>query len=155
MVKEITQSNCFLVTGACWGVAREVAKAAKNELVLTFSPGSDLKEHLKYYKYPSFSSNCLPIFTGLGLEGRNVIMVRSSDALIFVSGRVGTLIEFSMAYQLGKVIGILKGTGGITDEIRKIVKMCQKETGAKILSDKDPSRLVRKIINALKKRENL
>lgn len=155
LVKEITRHNCLLITGACWAVALEVAKAAKNKLILAFSPGANYKEHLEYFKYPPLFSNCISIFTGMGREGRNVIMVRTCDALIFVSGRVGTLIEFSQAYQLGKVIGVLEGTGGITDRLREIIRMCQKETGAEVLYDKNPARLVRKVIYALNKREKL
>lgn len=155
LVEEIVKNNCLLVTGACWAVALEAAKAAKNEPVLVFSPGADLKEHLEHFKYPPLPSNCIPIFSGMGREGRNVVMIRSCDALIFVSGRVGTLIEFSLAYQLGKVIGVLEGTGGITNRIKEIIKMCKKDTGAEIIYDTDPYRLVKKIINVLKQRENL
>ncbi len=155
LAEEIVKNDCFLVTGACWAVAQEAAKAAKNGLVLAFSPGADLKEHLEYYKYPPLPSNCIPIFVGCGKEGRVITMVRSCDALIFVAGRVGTLIEFSTAYQLEKVIGVLEGTGKITDKIKEIVRMCKKETGAKVLYDKDPSRLAKKVIYAIRKRENL
>lgn len=149
LAKEIVKNNCLLVTGACWAVALEAAKAVKNEPVLAFSPGANLEEHLKYFKYPPLPSNCIPVFSGMGREGRNVIMVRTCDALVFVSGRVGTLIEFSMGYQLGKVIGVLEGTSGITDKIRQIIKVCKKDTGAKVIYSKDPVKLVKKIIRAL------
>lgn len=44
--------------------------------------------------------------TGLG-EGRNVIIVRASDALIAIGGGYGTLSEISLAMKMGKpVIGL-------------------------------------------------
>lgn len=152
--KEIVKQNCILVTGACWAAALEASLGAEEEngLVLAFSPGATLKEHLEYFKYPPLPSSCIPIFTGCGKEGRNVISIRTCDAVILISGRIGTLNEFSIAYQLGKVIGVLENTGGISDKIRDIIKACKKDTGAEIIYHKDPKTLVRKVINVLGKR---
>ena len=48
----------------------------------------------------------IPVATGLGI-GRNVIIVRTADALIAVGGAYGTLSEIAFALQLGKpVVGI-------------------------------------------------
>ena len=59
----------------------------------------DKKEHANPYID-------IPIATGLGI-GRNIIIARTSDALIAVSGEYGTLSEIAFALQLGKpVIGI-------------------------------------------------
>ncbi len=48
----------------------------------------------------------IPIATGFG-EGRNVIIVRTADALIAVGGEYGTLSEMAFALKMGKpVIGL-------------------------------------------------
>jgi uncharacterized protein (TIGR00725 family) len=48
----------------------------------------------------------IPVATGLGI-GRNVIIVRTADALIAVGGAYGTLSEIAFALQIGKpVVGI-------------------------------------------------
>jgi uncharacterized protein (TIGR00725 family) len=48
----------------------------------------------------------IPVTTGLS-HARNVIVVRSADAVIAVSGEYGTLSEIAIALKLGKpVIGI-------------------------------------------------
>jgi hypothetical protein len=48
----------------------------------------------------------IPVATGLGLA-RNVLVVRSSQALIAIEGRYGTLSEIAFALQLGvPVIGL-------------------------------------------------
>jgi len=78
--------------------------------------------------------------------GREVVNIRSSDIVIIVGGRSGTLGEFSIAFDEGKLIGILEGTGGITSEIRDIVKIVKKRTGARIIYGKDPHELVRNLL---------
>jgi hypothetical protein len=59
------------------------------------------------------------------------------------------LNEFTIAYDEGKIIGILERTGGISDHLRKIIRICNKETGAKILYDSDPKKLVEKVLGVL------
>jgi predicted Rossmann-fold nucleotide-binding protein len=46
--------------------------------------------------------------------GREVVNIRSSDIVLIVGGRSGTLGEFSIAYDEGELIGVLLDTGGIT-----------------------------------------
>jgi len=48
----------------------------------------------------------VPIVTGMD-QARNVILVRSSDAVIAVGGRYGTLSEIALALKLGRpVVGL-------------------------------------------------
>ena len=48
----------------------------------------------------------IPVATGMGI-GRNVIIIRSVDAVIAIDGKYGTLSEIAYALQLGKpVIGL-------------------------------------------------
>jgi len=48
----------------------------------------------------------IPVITGLS-HARNIIIVRSADAVIAISGEYGTLSEIAIALKLGKpVIGI-------------------------------------------------
>ncbi len=48
----------------------------------------------------------IPIATGFS-EGRNVIIVRTADALIAVGGEYGTLSEIAFALKMGKqVVGL-------------------------------------------------
>jgi predicted Rossmann-fold nucleotide-binding protein len=78
--------------------------------------------------------------------GREVVNIRSSDIVIIIGGRSGTLGEFSIAYDEGKLIGVLLGTGGITSEIKNIIKIVRKRTCAKIIYRVDPHKLVRKLL---------
>jgi hypothetical protein len=54
----------------------------------------------------------------------------------------GTLGELAIAYDEGRLIGVLTGTGGITVMVEEIFRICQKDTGACLLYDDDPPRLI-------------
>jgi hypothetical protein len=63
---------------------------------------------------------------------------------------MGTLNELSIAYDEGKVIGVLEETGGIADHIREIVSFCNKPTASAIVYDRDPLNLVAKCLERWK-----
>jgi uncharacterized protein (TIGR00725 family) len=88
------------------------------------------------------------IYTGFGLKGRNVVLVRSCDVVIFISGSIGSLNEFTIAYDEGKVIGCLTGTGGVADEVERLAKTFSKKTKSRILYDDDPVKLIEKCLSA-------
>ncbi len=144
----IAEEGCITVTGACPGLPLESAKGASSAggLVVGISPGLSEWEHVNKYHSPVLHHDVL-IFTGSGLMGREVVNIRSSDIVIIIGGRSGTLGEFSIAYDEGKLIGVLQGTGGITSEIKNIVRIVKKRTGSKVIYDVDPARLVRELIS--------
>ena len=86
------------------------------------------------------------IFTGLGLMGRELINIHSSDMVIVVSGRSGTLGEFAIAYEEGKLIGVLTGTGGITTALPVLEVNLNKRTGAEVMYESDPEALVDRLL---------
>jgi hypothetical protein len=143
----IAEEGCITVTGACPGLPLESARGAQSAggLVVGISPGLSEWEHVHKYRSPVAWHDIL-IFTGSGLMGREVVNIRSSDIVVIAGGRSGTLGEFSIAYDEGKLIGVLEGTGGITSEIKTIVSIIRKKTGAKVIYDADPQNLVRKLI---------
>ena len=84
--------------------------------------------------------------------GREIENIRSCDVVIFAGGRSGTLGEFAIAYDEGKVIGVLEETGGITEHIDDIVGMVNKQTGATVCYDSDPEKLLDKLENIYQER---
>jgi uncharacterized protein (TIGR00725 family) len=144
----IAQNGCITVTGACPGLPLQAAKGAHEAggIVIGISPALSEWEHVNKYDSPLEYHDVL-IFTGSGLMGREVINIRSSDTVIIIGGRSGTLGEFSIAYDEGKLIGVLTGTGGITSEIKSTVKIIKKRTGAEIIYDSDPRILVKKLLD--------
>jgi P-type Ca2+ transporter type 2C len=137
--RAIAEGGCCLLTGACPGLPHEAvlgAKAAGGH-VIGISPAVSLKEHLETFGSPYQEYDVL-IFTGLGLMGRELINIRSCDIVIVVGGRSGTLGEFSIAYEEGKLIGVLTGTGGITAALPELETALGKKTGAEVIYEVNP-----------------
>ena len=63
--------------------------------------------------------------------------------MILVAGGIGTLNEFTIAYDEGKVIGLLQGTGGAADLAQTLLDTLPvRATGAVVIADPDPEQLV-------------
>jgi hypothetical protein len=84
--------------------------------------------------------------------GRDLYLVQSSDAVITVGGRFGSLHEFTSALEARKPCGILLGSGGTADEIPKLMETLEPPHGSIVIYDDDPARLVQKILAALEER---
>ena len=142
-----------LITGACPGIPYEAVVGCKRAggITVGVSPALNLHEHTTRYKSPSAGFDVM-IYSGDGLMGREVTAVRSCDIVIFAGGRSGTLGEFAIAYDEGKTIGVLTGTGGISDHIAEIVALVKKETGAVVVLDDRPVRLLRRAVRAHRER---
>jgi hypothetical protein len=84
----------------------------------------------------------LIVYTGFGLKGRNVVLVRTCDIVLFIAGSMGSLNEFTIAHDEGKVIGCLTGTGGVADEADYLLAKFSKETGARVFQSEDPAQLI-------------
>ncbi len=147
MGQVIARRGCTLVTGACPGLPHEAVRGAKsaNGIVVGISPALNFEEHAIKYRSPYEGYDAL-IYTGSGLMGREIENIRSCDLVIFMGGRSGTLGEFAIAYDEGKVIGILRGTGGISDHMETIVELVQKDTGAHVLYSREPEDLLDKLL---------
>src|SRR5512137_2651912 len=139
----IAKRGYVLITGACPGLPHEAVKGAKEAggIVVGVSPALNLEEHVNVYRSPTRGYDAI-IYTGSGLMGREIENIRSCDVVVFAGGRSGTLGEFAIAYDEAKVIGILEGTGGITDHLETIVSFIRKETGAVMISSPDPADLL-------------
>src|SRR6266481_3589691 len=146
----IAKNECILVTGATTGLPDLVAKAVRSYggLSLGISPASNRKEHLERYGLPDDGADVI-IYTGFGYKGRNVINVRSADIVIIFGGATGTLNEFTIAYDEGKIIGVLEGSGGVADHIREVIQFCKKPTQGLVVFDKDPEKIVERCLEAL------
>ena len=144
--REIARRGWILITGACPGLPHEAILGAKEESGITIgiSPALNFEEHALRYKSPYRAYDAI-IYTGSGLMGREIENIRSCDFVILMGGRSGTLGEFAIAYDEGKVIGVLLGTGGIADHIQEILGFIRKDTGAHVVTDTEPKALMDKL----------
>jgi len=97
---EIARNGAALVCGGMTGVMESACKGARREGGLTIGIiPSDSKNDANPFVQ-------IPIVTGMGM-GRNVMLVKTADAIIAVGGEFGTLSEIAHALNIGKkVIGL-------------------------------------------------
>lgn len=146
----VASREVVLLTGATTGSVYAVGKAARDAgaLHIGISPAHDAAEHVEKYGLPTDACDAI-IYTGFGLKGRNVVLVRSCDIVLIFGGGMGSLNEFTIAYDEGKIIGCLTGSGGVADEIERLVNVVQKPSKARLFYDNDPRKLLHKCLAAL------
>ncbi len=149
--KEIIRQDGIIITGATTGAPCWAAMGAKEEkgFSVGISPAGSERDHINRYKLPLEHFD-LMLYTNFRYPGRNLWLTAVSDGVIIICGRVGTLNEFTTAFEKNKPIGILEGSGGIADMVRDLIPKLHRGKG-KIVYDKDPKKLVEKLIKLIKK----
>ena len=149
--KEVIKQGGVLLTGATTGAPYFAAQGAKSVrgMSIGFSPATSEKEHIKTYRLPTDYFDLI-IYTGFDYVGRNLILTKAADGVIIICGRTGTLNEFTVAFESKIPIGILQDSGGTADLIDEVLKRGYRPK-TKIVYDKDPKKLVQKLINLVKK----
>jgi uncharacterized protein (TIGR00725 family) len=151
--KAIAIAGKTITTGATVGLPWYAAQGAfsvkdREGVSVGFSPARSFREHVTVYKLPTVEFDYIN-FTGMAYVGRNIHLVRSSDAVISVGGRMGSLHEFATAIESRKVIGVLLGSGGLADFIPTLLQNVEAPDVKNIIYDTDPVRLVNEVIKAL------
>ncbi|MDO8514264.1 MAG: hypothetical protein Q7S50_01850 [bacterium] len=149
--REIAKHGGIITTGATTGFPMYAAMGAKDEcgFSIGFSPASTEREHVETYRLPLDFMDVV-LYTGFGYSGRDLLLVRSSDAIIVGCGRIGTLNEFAVAFEDRRPIGILEGTWE-TDEILKHIIDAANRPNEKIVFDSDPKAMVERLIEMVTK----
>lgn len=126
--KAIASRAGIVISGGLGGVMEASCKGAREGggFAIGIIPSDDASQSNEYCS--------IVIATGFG-HARNFPIVYSADAVIIVGGGAGTLIEAAAAYQKGKPIIAVAGTGGVADgwigrylDDRKVVKIVGAET---------------------------
>ena len=149
--RQIVKQGAVLVTGATTGIPYWAAVGAKKAggISIGFSPAATEKAHLKVYRLPIDMFDVI-VYTGFNYAGRNLLLTRASDGLIVICGRIGTLNEFTIAFEDEKPIGVLEGSGGTADRIDSLFEGGYRGP-KKIVTLSDPVKLVRETIKLIKK----
>lgn len=149
----IAEHGMVVVTGATTGAPYWAAKGAKRAggFVIGISPAASKLQHVNTYRLP-VDYHDLIIYTGFGYSGRNLLLTRASDAIITLCGRIGTLNEFTNAFEDEKPQGVLVGSGGTTDMIKEILERAHRGFG-KVVFESDPEVLLEKVIALIQEEE--
>jgi uncharacterized protein (TIGR00725 family) len=121
----LAKAGHSLLTGATIGLpnyAAEAYKAAGGKMSVGISPAASKVEHVMKYRLPTEAYDCI-LYTGLHYVGRDTLLIISSDAVISIGGRLGTLHEFTVAMETEKPIGFLQGAGGISQEVQTLMSL--------------------------------
>ncbi len=146
----IAKSGHIVTTGATVGLPLYAARSAKMNggKSIGFSPAASLREHVHKYRLPIGFYDFVN-FTGMHYVGRDVFLVQSSDAVITIGGRFGSMHEFTTALESRMPCGVLLGSGGAADLIPDLIKQLQAPNEKLVLFDDDPERLVARVIKLL------
>lgn len=149
--REVVRQKAILINGATTGFPLWAAIGAKEEggFCIGLSPAVSERDHVEKYKLPVDYMDMI-VYTGFDYSGRNLLMTRSADAVIVGCGRMGTLNEFTIAFEDKKPIGVLEDAGGTTDMIKEIIERAHRGSG-KVIFDSDPKKLVSRLIELIKK----
>jgi uncharacterized protein (TIGR00725 family) len=146
----IARRGHVVTTGATVGLPYYGAKGAVENggMSIGFSPARSLREHLRKYRLPINVFDYIN-YTGMSYVGRDQYLVQSSDAVITVGGRFGSLHEFVTALEAHKVCGVLLGSGGSADVIESLLKVIDPHMAKNVLFDENPEALVEKVVSVL------
>lgn len=149
--REIARQGAIIVTGATTGFPLWSAIGAKEEggQSIGFSPAASEREHIEAYRLPIDYMDLI-VYTGFGYSGRDLILTRSSDAVMFGCGRIGTIHEFTIAFEDNKAIGILQGEW-LMDETFQLILERSNRGHEKVFFGTDPKALVAQVIEQVKK----
>jgi uncharacterized protein (TIGR00725 family) len=151
--KAIADAGQTILTGATVGLPYFAAMSATKAggKSIGFSPAVSLREHFRKYRLP-FNGYDFINFTGMNYVGRDLYLVQSSDAVITIGGRFGSLHEFTSALESKKPCGVLLHSGGTADLIPMLMEQLDPPRRDLVVYSSDPIELVQKIIKLLDER---
>lgn len=146
----IARRGHVTTTGATVGLPFYAAKGAKDAggMSIGFSPASGIRDHLRRYRLPREYFDFIN-FTGMNYVGRDTHLIQSSDAIITVGGRFGSLHEFVTAIEAHKPCGILIGSEGAADIIPELMKVLDAPREHLVIYDENPENLINRIVSIL------
>jgi uncharacterized protein (TIGR00725 family) len=148
--REIARQGAILVTGATTGFPLWAAMGCKEAggMSLGLSPAETEYEHVAEYGLPLDYLDLI-IYTGQGYPGRDILLTRTTDAIVIGPGRVGTFHEFTVGFEDNKPMGILEGPWSTDELIKEILKEAHRPND-KVIFDPDPAKLVSRLIEMAK-----
>lgn len=150
----IAEAGHTLLTGATIGlpnIASQSYKKAHGPMSLGISPASSKIEHVMKYRLPTESYDAI-LYSGLHYIGRDVLLINSSDAVLSIGGRIGTLHEFTIALETKTPIGFVEGGGGVSAEIMDILHAAGRKPGDDVIFGETAEKVLSELVKILDER---
>jgi len=151
--KSLAKAGHVLLSGATTGLPEHTAMAYKKaggKASLGISPAATKVEHVLKYRLPVEHYDVI-LYTGLHYIGRDALLINSSDAVVSIGGRLGTLHEFTIAMETHTPVALLQGAGGVSVEIEDLLKILPNAHPELVIVDTDPDKLIAKLTQMLDK----
>jgi len=149
--EEIAKRGHIFINGACPGLPNDALLAAQENGGWTIGISPAFSEYQHVHEYLSPHDHDILIYTGLGFMERDIINIRSADGVVIIGGGIGTLNEFTIAYDEGRPTAIVTNSGGISNAIPHIVEeLCLREMPPNMVFDDDPKALLDKLEIAIR-----
>lgn len=151
----------ILITGACPGLPYAVIEEAAPSGIEIWGFSSSRDLEAQRHEYPADSTDIYAKIIYVPQDFpyaddprickkyRNISSTAVCDAAVFISGRWGTLNEFTDVIDFREPAAVLTGTGGVADELPGLTKRVRKEGQGAVLFDDDPGQLIRKLLQEL------
>lgn len=149
--REIARRGYIFINGACPGLPHDALLGSREGggFSLGISPAFSEFAHVNEYHSPL--DNDMMIYTGKGFMERDIVNIRSSDAIVIIGGGIGTLNELTIAYDEGRPLGVLIHTGGISDSVPHIIQdLCKRTMPPNLVFDATPNGLLDKLEVAIR-----
>lgn len=152
--REIVRQGGILVTGATTGFPLWAAMGAKEEggISVGLSPASNEKEHVETYGLPLDYMDII-IYTGFGYSGRNLLLTRASDGVVVGCGRIGTVNEFTIAFEDHKPLGVLRGPWEMDEVLEDMLEKSHRKEEGTVIFNESPKELVAKLISVIQEKK--
>ncbi len=151
---EVARQGGGLGSGATTGSPLWASRGEKEAggFCVGISPAKGEEEHVQTYGLPLDYQDII-IYTGFLYSGRDLLFTRTCDAMIIGPGRIGTIHEFTIAFEDNKPIGIMHTDDSKTDDVIKFLvnESHRKDDNKKVFFENDPKTLVAKLIELAKK----
>ncbi|MDO8604456.1 MAG: hypothetical protein Q7K40_03625 [bacterium] len=148
--REVVRQGGILVTGATTGFPLWAAMGAKElgGVSIGLSPAASEREHVETYGLPLDYLDII-VYTGFGYSGRNLLLTRASDAVIVGCGRIGTVNEFTIAFEDHKPIGVLRGPWEMDEVLEQMLEKSHRKEEGTVLFNESPKDLVANLISVV------
>lgn len=158
--RAIADAGCSAVTGACSGLPYIAAAAAAHrgaavegfspvsnaEEQRQFTPGDDLGIYSRLHFLPSLFADADLV---VAKKYRNVASTAHCHAGVVIAGGWGTLHEICSLVAFGKPVGVLEGSGGVADNLRRLAADIGGVDERNMIFDSNPNALVRRVVDRL------
>jgi predicted Rossmann-fold nucleotide-binding protein len=127
----LAKNKITVLTGGCIGLPSLVAKSAFENGSETIAYYPDISEKELVSNQAIHNNDLSGVYSEQkfyeGFTQRSIEMIKEADAALVFNGRLGTLSEFTVGVEEGLPTGVIEGSGGVSDEIKRLCVLVNRD----------------------------